>query len=79
MNMDHETIVLRTIVTVVGEWGRKNNQMCLLSANTTTPVIYARTYIDCQYTMCIVTGNTSYALWDNCHRYIQVLDKWIGH
>ena len=29
--------------------------MCLVSANTTSPVIYARTYIDRQYTMCIVT------------------------
>ena len=56
MNMDHETIVLSSIVTVVGEWGEKIIRCVSCRQTQTTPVIYARTYIDCQYqyTMCIV-------------------------
>ena len=46
MNMDHETIVLSSIVTVVGEWGEKIIR-CVCCRQTQQPLLFmhARTLI----------------------------------
>ena len=41
MNMDHETIVLSSIVTVVGEWGEKIIR-CVCCRQTQQPLLFMR-------------------------------------
>ena len=81
MNMDHETIVLSSIVTVVEEWGEKIIR-CVSCRQTQQPLLFmhARTLIvSTQCALSLATLLMHCGTTVTGHRYIQVLDKWIGH